>query len=54
MFLVISDWRVFLKLCFQVFIALSPADEAGPAVYTRVRGVDEVLMVDRVTFSDPC
>jgi hypothetical protein len=27
--LVISGWRVLLKLCFQVFIVLSPADEAG-------------------------
>jgi hypothetical protein len=27
--LVISGWQVLLKLCFQVFIVLSPADEAG-------------------------
>jgi len=27
--LVIADWRVLLKLCFQVFIVLSSADEAG-------------------------
>jgi hypothetical protein len=27
--LVISGRRVLLKLCFQVFIVLSPADEAG-------------------------
>jgi hypothetical protein len=44
---------VLLKLCFQVFIVLSLADEAGPAVCTRVRGVVAVLMVYMVVFSDP-
>jgi hypothetical protein len=27
--LVVGRWRVLLKLCFQVFIVLSSADEAG-------------------------
>jgi len=27
--LVVADWRVLLKLCFQVSIVLSSADEAG-------------------------
>ena len=27
--LVVASWRVLLKLCFQVFIVLSSADEAG-------------------------
>jgi len=27
--LVIASWRVLLELCFQVFIVLSSADEAG-------------------------
>jgi hypothetical protein len=35
---------------FQVFIVLSPADEAGPAVCTRVHGGGAVLVVHRVVF----
>ena len=27
--LVLGGWRALLKLCFQVFIVLSSADEAG-------------------------
>ena len=38
--LVIAGWRVLLKLCFQVFIVLSSADEAGTCrVYEGVCGV---------------
>lgn len=46
--LVIAGQRVLLKLCFQVFIVLSSADEAGHAVCTRVRGWCAELMVSRV------
>ena len=52
--LVISGPQVLLKLCFQVFIVLSPADEAGPAVCTRVHGGGAVLLDYRVVFSGPC
>ena len=41
----VSDWRVFLKLCFQVFIVLSSADEAEPAVCTRMPGLEFGLRV---------
>jgi hypothetical protein len=51
--LVIMVGGVLLKLYFQVFIVLPPADEAGPAVSMRVRGVIAVLMIYRVVFSDP-
>jgi len=52
--LVISGRRVILKLCFQVFIVLSPADEAWPALRTRVLGGVAVLMVYKVIFPGPC
>jgi hypothetical protein len=53
--LVISGRRILLKLCFQVFIVLSPADESGglPCARGCVRVV-AVLMIYRVVFSDPC
>jgi hypothetical protein len=44
---------VLLKLYLQLFIVLSPADGAGPAVCTRLRRVVAVLMIQRVVFSDP-
>ena len=42
----VSGWRVLLKLYFQVFIVLSSADEAWPAVCTRVREGDGELVGD--------
>jgi hypothetical protein len=44
--------EVFLKLCFQVFIVLSSADEAGACRVQRVRRVVAVLMIYWVVFSD--
>jgi hypothetical protein len=51
--LVVDGRRVLLKLCFQVFIVLSPADEAGACrVYEGVErcGV-AALRVSRVRLS---
>jgi hypothetical protein len=49
--LVIAGRQVFLKLCFQVFIVLSSADEAGACrVYEGAWGGAE-FMVSRVRVS---
>ena len=49
--LVIAGRRVFLKLCFQVFIVLSSADEAGACrVHEGACGGAE-FMVSRVRVS---
>ena len=48
----VSGWQVLLKLCFQVFIILSSADEAGVCRVHEVGGVTAVLMIYRVVFSD--
>ena len=49
--LVIAGWRVLLKLCFQVFIVLSSADEAGTCrVYEGTWG-GAALRVSRVRVS---
>jgi hypothetical protein len=49
--LVIDGWRVLLKLCFQVFIVLSPADEAGTCrVYEDAWG-GAAVVVSRVRVS---
>jgi hypothetical protein len=50
--LVVGGRRVLLKLCFQVFIVLSPANEVGTCrVYEGAWG-DVALWVSRVQVSD--
>jgi hypothetical protein len=51
--IVSSDRRVVLRLCFQVFIIFSPADEVGPTVCIRVHGGGAILLIYEVVFPGP-
>ena len=47
----VSGWQVLLKLCFQVFIVLSSADEAGACRVHEGAWGGAALMIDEIPFS---